>query len=319
MSSALFPSNCRITIQDFTSVVIIKLTGCVEKRFHAGRTNSLHRILEVKGAKPSPTPSSRATGRGQRDVLEPLKAAGHCLVPRTGQVRSAICDEGARSRHADAKQVVDARGSDGALSIPWTKSFGCLSGRGPVYLAAGSVCASSAHRRVGNVYYEGFLRQLLLSASLNALQMQYQLDGNDLVHLMHTHAKTMFGVAADAWEAPDMELWRNALYTQMVRRGELQVLAGDGTMKVCKGLKGQLRRRDGGGPKPAEQGGGAWNANDTYTVIHSVWTSLGGTLGLETVQGDTGADTTRSAVSCIHKIAGQPIAFVVALVARRVP
>ena len=30
---------------------------------------------EVKGAKPSPTPSSRATARGQRDVLELLTAA----------------------------------------------------------------------------------------------------------------------------------------------------------------------------------------------------------------------------------------------------
>ena len=32
-------------------------------------------LLEVKGAKPSPTTCSRATGRGQRDVLEPLTAA----------------------------------------------------------------------------------------------------------------------------------------------------------------------------------------------------------------------------------------------------
>ena len=32
-------------------------------------------LLEVKGAKQSPTPSSRATGRGQRDVLELLTAA----------------------------------------------------------------------------------------------------------------------------------------------------------------------------------------------------------------------------------------------------
>ena len=32
-------------------------------------------LLGVKGAKPSPTPCSRASGRGQRDVLEPLTAA----------------------------------------------------------------------------------------------------------------------------------------------------------------------------------------------------------------------------------------------------
>ena len=36
---------------------------------------NLASLLEVKGAKPSPTPSSRATGRGQRDVLELLTAA----------------------------------------------------------------------------------------------------------------------------------------------------------------------------------------------------------------------------------------------------
>ena len=36
---------------------------------------NLASLLGVKGAKPSPTPCSRATGRGQRDVLEPLTAA----------------------------------------------------------------------------------------------------------------------------------------------------------------------------------------------------------------------------------------------------
>ena len=33
---------------------------------------------------------------------------GDCFVSRTRQVRCAVCDKGARSRHADAKQVVDA-------------------------------------------------------------------------------------------------------------------------------------------------------------------------------------------------------------------
>ena len=36
---------------------------------------NLASLLEVKGAKPSPAPCSRATGRGQRDVLELLTAA----------------------------------------------------------------------------------------------------------------------------------------------------------------------------------------------------------------------------------------------------
>ena len=41
----------------------------------AKHVENLESLLEVKGAKPSPTPSSRAAGRGQRDVLEPLTAA----------------------------------------------------------------------------------------------------------------------------------------------------------------------------------------------------------------------------------------------------
>ena len=39
------------------------------------RVENLASLLEVKGAKTSPFPSSRATGRGQRDVLELLTAA----------------------------------------------------------------------------------------------------------------------------------------------------------------------------------------------------------------------------------------------------
>ena len=41
----------------------------------AKHVENLASLLEVKGAKPSRTPSSRATGRGQRDVLELLTAA----------------------------------------------------------------------------------------------------------------------------------------------------------------------------------------------------------------------------------------------------
>ena len=41
----------------------------------AKHVENLANLLEVKGAKPSPTPSSRGTGRGQRDVLELLSAA----------------------------------------------------------------------------------------------------------------------------------------------------------------------------------------------------------------------------------------------------
>ena len=54
-------------------------------------------LLEVKGAKPSPTPSSRATGRGQRDVLELLTDAeatvfrrreSLCILVQTGSIYS---------------------------------------------------------------------------------------------------------------------------------------------------------------------------------------------------------------------------------------
>ena len=40
----------------------------------ARHVENLSSFFEVKGAKPSRTPSSRATGRGQRDVLETAKA-----------------------------------------------------------------------------------------------------------------------------------------------------------------------------------------------------------------------------------------------------
>ena len=40
----------------------------------AKHVENLASLLEVKGAKRSPTPSSRATGRGERDVLELLTA-----------------------------------------------------------------------------------------------------------------------------------------------------------------------------------------------------------------------------------------------------
>ena len=49
----------------------------------AKHVKNLASLLEDKGAKPSPTPSSRATGRGQRDVLELLTAA-----EETGSIRS---------------------------------------------------------------------------------------------------------------------------------------------------------------------------------------------------------------------------------------
>ena len=172
---------------------------------------------------------------------------------------------------------------------------------GPVCLAAAALRSSIVHRRVGNVCYdrhfaEGFLHQLMLTgarldASLTALQMQYQLKGNDFVPLMMpTHAKKTIVVPRHG------AVEERVIHTDGAPR-ELQVLAGDGTMKVCMGLKGHLRRLDGGGPIPAEQGGGAWNANTTYTVIYSVCT------GRPCRVRGVPMSATRCAVSCIHKIA----------------
>ena len=56
----------------------------------AEHVENLASLLEVKGAKPSPTPSSRATGRGQRDVLEPLTAAEATVFRRGTEIASYL-------------------------------------------------------------------------------------------------------------------------------------------------------------------------------------------------------------------------------------
>ena len=77
----------------------------------AKHVEDLASLLEVKGAKPSPAPSSPATGRGQRRCVGTVDSCrGHGVPQRNGnrfvspsrQVRSAVCDKGTRSRHADA-------------------------------------------------------------------------------------------------------------------------------------------------------------------------------------------------------------------------
>ena len=83
----------------------------------AKHVENLANLLEVKGAKPSPTPSSRATGRGQRDVLELLSAAeatvfrrgtGIALYLGPDRFDLQFATKETRSRHADAWQVVNA-------------------------------------------------------------------------------------------------------------------------------------------------------------------------------------------------------------------
>ena len=60
----------------------------------AKHVENLASLIEVKGAKPSPTPSSRATCRGQRDVLELLTAAEATEVrglPSVSDRTGSIC------------------------------------------------------------------------------------------------------------------------------------------------------------------------------------------------------------------------------------
>ena len=63
--------------------------GGVHMAPDAKHVENLASLLEVKGAKPSPTPSSRATGRGQRDVLELLTAA-EATPPTNCEKRSRL-------------------------------------------------------------------------------------------------------------------------------------------------------------------------------------------------------------------------------------
>ena len=89
---------------------------------------------------------------------------------------------------------------------------------------------------------------------IECLQMQHQPERNDLVYLTPTNAKTMFGVAADAW---CLVTWSSG-GARCTHRW-----CAEGTADASCGRSG--------GPIPAEQGGGAWIANDMYTAIFSVW------------------------------------------------
>ena len=65
-----------------------------------------------------------------------------------------------------------------------------------------------------------------LESSLNSVPFQQQPGGNKLGHQTATYAKTLFAVAAD------LIPWRRALHCPM-DQGEVQVLSGGATMKVC--------------------------------------------------------------------------------------
>ena len=54
------------------------------------------------------TVGERAGGLQLGVMVVEMQRYGDCLVSRTGQVRCAVCDERARSRHADTEQVVNA-------------------------------------------------------------------------------------------------------------------------------------------------------------------------------------------------------------------
>ena len=196
-----------------------------------------------------------------------------------------------------------------------------LSGDGPLFLAEDSVRRSPSHRRVGNLYYDRDFAQRLvrhmpltggrLQSSLNSVQLEQQLAGNCLGHLMPTHATSMFPVAADAFASPDLIQWKGALCSQMVKRDQLEVLSGDATMKVTLGLAGQLRRRDGGGPAKLGSGGGAWTPAETHAVVYSVCTALGGTLGLQPQPGESAEDVTRALCEVVRPEDGHRLRWLV--------
>ena len=47
------------------------------------------------------------------------KRHGHRIVPRPGQIRPAVCDEGARAGHADAEQAVDDEAQASGPVLTW--------------------------------------------------------------------------------------------------------------------------------------------------------------------------------------------------------
>ena len=127
-----------------------------------------------------------------------------------------------------------------------------LTGDGPVFASAAALTEGRLEvRRVGNVLYtrdfaERFLRLLLqlggrVPACVNSLQTHFQLEGNELGHLMPEHSKTLWPIVADLQLSPDVVAWKAALYARAVARHEHQVLTVDGTMKVTMGV--MLRRQ----------------------------------------------------------------------------
>ena len=115
-----------------------------------------------------------------------------------------------------------------------------------------------------------------LEAALDSLQLEQQFVGNELGYLMLRDSKTMFGVAADAPESPEMDEPRAALYTRVVE----PLLTGDGTTKISLGLKVQRRRRGAGAHAPEGSEGSARAAHETIHAVYSVRTSMGAALGL---------------------------------------
>ena len=115
-----------------------------------------------------------------------------------------------------------------------------------------------------------------LEAALDSLQLEQQFVGNELGYLMLRDSKTMFGVAADAPESPEMDEPRAALYTRVVE----PLLTGDGTTKISLALKVQPRRRGAGARAPVGSEGSAWTAHETIHAVYSVRTSMGAELGL---------------------------------------
>lgn len=126
-----------------------------------------------------------------------------------------------------------------------------LTEHGPMFVQKGTLVRDHRARRVGNMHFtrgfaELFLRTLLLQsgrlqATMNSLQLEFQLAGNELGHIMPEHGKTMWGIVEDVLRCPSVSHWRSALLANARGRHDLSVLSCDGTAKICMGVVGQPR------------------------------------------------------------------------------
>ena len=116
----------------------------------------------------------------------------------------------------------------------------------------------------------------------------------------------MFPVAADAFASPDLIQWKGALYSQMVKRDELEVLSGDATMKDWRGSLGLA-----GAARSLVPVVVCGHHEVTHPVVYSVCTALGGTLGLQPQPCESAEDVTRALCEVVQPEDGHRLRWLV--------